>query len=303
MRFVSISHVAALLVVLTAAPLTRAQDARALQQRLESKYSITTLNAEGAVVIQGATLTLKKNGFTAGVKIGCLNEYKDGKISLANSAKAACSTTTRRFAGLPGLGGIPAIGVPAGTAQVVAPPTRPFVMGERLWVTSIDIKDGVGLALVSDVINETIYKGELRIPGAKNSVPDFAQVDHLLGELFAVTPGDNQQGQQQQAPQQTQQQGGQRVGDPGPPQAQGAALPDIPPPPPPPDQPGGAPAGQPAANQPPTQTLSLGLTIDQVVGILGQPATVADLGSKKIYTYKSPSMKITFVNGKVTDMQ
>jgi hypothetical protein len=47
--------------------------------------------------------------------------------------------------------------------------------------------------------------------------------------------------------------------------------------------------------------ISLGQTIDQVIGILGQPKTISDLGSKKIYVYKD--MKVVFVGGKVSDVQ
>jgi hypothetical protein len=43
------------------------------------------------------------------------------------------------------------------------------------------------------------------------------------------------------------------------------------------------------------------MTIDQVVGLLGQPAMVGDLGSKKIYSYGN--MKVIFIDGKVTDIQ
>jgi hypothetical protein len=50
-----------------------------------------------------------------------------------------------------------------------------------------------------------------------------------------------------------------------------------------------------------TQSVSLGMTIDQVVGLLGQPTMVGDLGSKKIYSYGN--MKIIFIDGKVTDIQ
>jgi hypothetical protein len=56
---------------------------------------------------------------------------------------------------------------------------------------------------------------------------------------------------------------------------------------------------EPAPSQ--TATISLGQTIDQVVAILGKPLQIADLGSKKIYKFKD--MKITFVNGKVNDVQ
>jgi hypothetical protein len=43
------------------------------------------------------------------------------------------------------------------------------------------------------------------------------------------------------------------------------------------------------------------MTIDQVVGILGQPQVVGDLGSKKTYFYGN--MKVIFTDGKVTDVQ
>jgi len=42
-------------------------------------------------------------------------------------------------------------------------------------------------------------------------------------------------------------------------------------------------------------------TADQVVAGLGQPDKVVDLGGKKIYIYKD--LKITFVDGRVSDVQ
>jgi hypothetical protein len=38
-----------------------------------------------------------------------------------------------------------------------------------------------------------------------------------------------------------------------------------------------------------------------VVAILGQPDKMVNLGSKQIYVYKD--LKITFLNGKVSDVQ
>lgn len=55
-----------------------------------------------------------------------------------------------------------------------------------------------------------------------------------------------------------------------------------------------APAGPPIS-------IGIGQTIDQVTGALGQPKSIVDLGAKKIYVYKD--MKITFKDGKVTDVQ
>ena len=48
-------------------------------------------------------------------------------------------------------------------------------------------------------------------------------------------------------------------------------------------------------------TIAPGQSIDDVTGALGTPKNIVDLGAKKIYVYKD--MKVTFVNGKVTDVQ
>lgn len=60
-----------------------------------------------------------------------------------------------------------------------------------------------------------------------------------------------------------------------------------------------APTAQPAAAT--TQTIQLGQTPDQVKAAIGPPEKVVDLGAKQIYVYKD--LKITFVNGKVADVQ
>ena len=57
--------------------------------------------------------------------------------------------------------------------------------------------------------------------------------------------------------------------------------------------------GDPAAAAPPT--LSLGLSIDQVRAIQGEPQKIVDLGSKQIYVYRD--LKITFTGGTVSDIQ
>jgi hypothetical protein len=62
---------------------------------------------------------------------------------------------------------------------------------------------------------------------------------------------------------------------------------------------GPAPVAQ-AAPAAPTK-ISLGQTIEAVTASLGRPDKVVDLGSKKIYIY--PDLKITFQDGKVSDVQ
>jgi len=56
-----------------------------------------------------------------------------------------------------------------------------------------------------------------------------------------------------------------------------------------------------AAPAGPPPTVALNQTIDQVTSAFGQPASVIDLGPKKVYNY--PGMKVTFKNGKVSDVQ
>jgi hypothetical protein len=50
-----------------------------------------------------------------------------------------------------------------------------------------------------------------------------------------------------------------------------------------------------------TKTIALGQTRAQVEDILGKPERIVDLGAKVIYVYKD--MKVTFVDGKVADVQ
>lgn len=52
-----------------------------------------------------------------------------------------------------------------------------------------------------------------------------------------------------------------------------------------------------------TTTISLGMTRAEVERLLGQPQTRVDLGAKVIYTYPDRDLKITFLRGKVSDVQ
>jgi hypothetical protein len=71
-------------------------------------------------------------------------------------------------------------------------------------------------------------------------------------------------------------------------------------------QPTGAPAGATPASAAPAApaapaSIELGQTPDQVQAAMGAPSRVANLGPKVIYYYSG--MKVTFVNGKVSDVQ
>jgi len=67
----------------------------------------------------------------------------------------------------------------------------------------------------------------------------------------------------------------------------------------PPQQQQQAPPQQQAPQQ--TQTIAKGQTEEQVLAAFGQPDKIVDLGAKKLYIYKD--MKITFIGGKVADVQ
>ena len=56
-----------------------------------------------------------------------------------------------------------------------------------------------------------------------------------------------------------------------------------------------------AGNNAPPATVSLGQSTQEVIQVLGNPKQIMNLGSKQIYVYQQ--MKITFLDGRVTDVQ
>jgi hypothetical protein len=61
-----------------------------------------------------------------------------------------------------------------------------------------------------------------------------------------------------------------------------------------------APAAPPAP-PPPAKKVTLGMTVEEVKAVLGEPKDIADVGTKKIYVFEN--MKLTFTNGKLTSAQ
>jgi hypothetical protein len=250
-----------------------AQDRAAIEAKLTSEYALTQPTADLTDIVTAGSILVLKRGNVMMVPITTSNPYsntyKDGKISQNVLGKLA------RFG-------------PPGTPQ---PNLRTFVPGEKMWVTKIECKDdGVVMTLYTDAYADIRYKANLKFPFEKKGpMPSAADMSRMVGEVFKVQPADNaapatggnQQQQQQQAP------------APAPAAvAAPAAAPMAPiaPPPPPPDQP-----------QAPPPTLAIGQTKDEVVAMMGQPARIAKAASKEFYFYKD--VKVTFVAGKVTDIQ
>ena len=154
---------------------------------------------------------------------------------------------------------------------------RLLPVGEKVYATKVDVnpkKDKISFRIMEcDTCNgatqPSSYKSDVffELPKgslATTSVPD---VEDTIAKVFAIDTG----AAQAQAPQ------------------PGAAQPEQPA------------AAQPAPAQAPPVSIQLGQTIEQVVAALGQPEKIVDLGAKKIYVYKD--LKVTFLNGKVTDVQ
>jgi hypothetical protein len=160
-----------------------------------------------------------------------------------------------------------------------------FAKGDKVYPTKIDVnvdKDTVTLAIVAcDTCNKTdpptYNKANVvfQFPRGSLAKASAGDVEDTIGQLLSVSDDSQQQDQGAQQGGQDQQQGAQ--GD------QQAAQ---------------QPAAQPA---PEPQTIGIGQTTDQVQGSLGKPDKIVNLGAKQIWVYKD--LKVTFLNGKVSDVQ
>lgn len=271
----------------------------AVQKKLESQYLLTkTTDDKTDIVTAGAVLVLQKDKLlmvnATSTANPCPNTYRDGKIT----QNAGCRAN-EKLKSLPMLRGH-ILGADK------APATRNFVTGEKFWVTKIDVKEagkesGVVFELFSDAINDIRYKASLTIP-FKTGLPSPDDALKLVGEVVTVAPSEEAKGNEAKGDaQQPARQSGQQdaAGGAGQPAAAAASTPVTTEAPPPPiEPPPPPPADEPAASPP---TVSVGQTPDQVVAALGQPLKKAKVGSKEIYYYKD--LKVTFVNGKVKDVQ
>ena len=157
---------------------------------------------------------------------------------------------------------------------------RDLRAGDRVYLLKTEVKDtGVVFNVQScdscdgspADLAQMPYRAALtfQFPKGYWNTTDFAQIQQTIGEVFAFADVPNAGAQP----------------NPEPVAPSGAQVAQQPPPPP----------------QPEPVRIGLGQTTDQVVASLGQPDKVVDLGSKKIYIYKD--LKITFVDGRVSDVQ
>jgi hypothetical protein len=255
--------VAAVLAIGT--PQSYGQDQAAIQKALTSQFVLTKTTADGSdIVTPGSILVLHKDGLQM--------------FSLATKIPPMITYKDGKL----GMGFGDAFGTDMALsaahngANVSNVPQRKFVSGEKFWITAFEVKDKyVILMFYSDPYQDVRYFGQLKFPYNKKSIPAADDLLKTIAEVVTVEPADSSSSGAAQ-PQ---------------PSAPGSpALAPITPPPPPTEAPPVAP-----------KSIALGQTKDQVVASFGQPQKIVNLGTKEIYSYSD--MKVTFVDGKVTDVQ
>ncbi len=262
-----------------AGPRASAQ-AVSLQDQLAAQYKLVKMGSDTSgysVVDAGTVLAIQKGGIL-GVpysdKTILTSKYENGTVHGPN---AAMTEARKRLFGH--------FSQTSSEGQT----THLFQKGDKVYPTKVEVnvqKDTVELGIVAcDKCNNTdpptYNKAQVVFQFPKGSLAKASagEVEDTIGQLLTVSD-DSQQGDQnsQQQGQQGGDQGNQQAADQGQQQQQ-------------PQQ----------QQQAQPQTIEKGQTPDQVVAALGQPDKIVNLGAKQLYIYKD--LKVTFLNGKVSDVQ
>ena len=245
-----------------------------LDEQLKAQYNMVKMgeDSNGAAVIEAGTiLNIKKGGILSvpygDQSGGMATKYQDAVVHSPN----ALGMKARSF----GLGRI-------GKTQT----TQFFQVGTKVYPSKILVnmdKDQVVMSIIAcDSCNNTspttFYKADVIFQFAKGGLAKMSapQVEDAIGGLLAIDEGGDQGGGQQ----------GGNGNDQGNNQGGGGG--------------GGGQAQQQAPPPEPAQ-IEKGQTPDQVKAAIGTPDKIISLGAKQIYVYKD--IKVTFVNGKVSDVQ
>jgi hypothetical protein len=290
-----VSILSMLVTALIPCSLTAGQAAAppSVQEQLQAQYKSVKMGSDSngpTVIEEGTVLAIQKGGILGvpyGAMKACPAKYENATLTPpGNTCTQGRSQAVKH--GLSALKGR----IPGGSAvpdSKTNGDTRYFKKGEKVYpqTITVDLKNEriVFGVVACDTCNKTdpptYYKAEVGFQFAPGFLEkgDVSKIEDTIGEVFAIdnssSGADNQQsgGQQDQSAAQQ--------GQPADQQAQPADA-------------------QQAAPASPPQ-IQLGQSIDQVVAALGQPEKTVDLGTKKIYVYKD--LKVTFVNGKVSDVQ
>jgi hypothetical protein len=285
-KFERMIPVVAVVVCATIFPWSRAgAQAVSLQEQLAAQYKVVKMGSDtsGYSVIEEGTLLAIQKGGLLGVpysdKTSLTNKYEGGTVHGPNNLMVS---------------GKKAILGRFSQTQSQGQTTKLFAKGDKVYPTKIEVsaeKDTVTMGIVAcDTCNKTdpttYNKANVVFVFPKGSVAkaNAGEVEDTIGQLLAISDDSQQQDQggdqgQQGQGGQDQQGGGQQGGG-----QQSAQQP-----------------AQAAPQQAEPQTIEKGQTTDQVQGSLGKPDKIVNLGAKQIWVYKD--LKVTFVNGKVSDVQ
>jgi len=241
-----------------------------IKEQLEAQYKLSKVQTDGRVLSAGTVLVIQQ----VGIQGAPLNDwalapavYKDGTLH-APSGKSGFGAALLQATARPG-------------SDTSGKEFRPLPVGDKVYVSKIDVnlknkkKDMIGLLIVEcGACNGTepasAYKASVNFEFAKGYLEpaNVSDIEDTIAKVFSIDTGTD--AQQNQPPQAGQDQA----------QQQQLAAP---------------------APQEPPKSVEKGQTIDQVVAILGQPEKTVKVGPKQIYVYKD--LKVTFVDGKVSDVE
>jgi hypothetical protein len=263
--FKTVIAVAVVLMVLVAGALAQAPT---LQEQLAAQYKAVKMGSDTSgysVVEKGTLLAVQKGGILA--------------VPYADQAVLPSKYEGGSIHGPSGLSlmGRKSIMGRFGKEQT----THLFQVGDKVYPMKIDVnvaKDTVSMSVVAcDTCNKTdpptYNKAQVIFQFPKGSLvkASAGEVEDVIGQVLSISEEEQQSGDQGND---QQQQGGQ-------------------------GQQGGQQEQQQQQQEP--QSIEKGMTTDQVEAAMGKPEKIVNLGPKKIYVYKD--LKVTFLNGKVFDVQ
>ena len=268
----------AIIAAMFLASLATAQ-APTLQEQLVAQYKLAKMGSDtgGYSVVEKGTLLKIEKGGILGVPYSdqsiLSTKYEGGQVhSPSTTVSKGLGFAMKKF----------------GKEQT----THLMAVGDKIYPTKIEVneaKDTIVMGIVEcDTCNKTdpptYMKANVVFQFPKGSLlsANAGSIEDVIGQLLSISTDDQGGGEQQGADQGAQQ----------PAADQQAAQPQ-----------GAAPAQPAAQDQPAAEPASIekGQTPDQVQAALGKPDKIVNLGSKQIWVYKD--LKVTFLNGKVSDVQ
>jgi hypothetical protein len=251
-------------------PAASAQTPVSLQEQLNAQYKPAKMKSGfgGATVVEAGTVLAVQKGGVLSVPSAalttCAAKFQDNKLH-------------------------PSVGFCAAMFRNVS---SYFQTGSKVYPLKIEVNPEKGKISFEVVACDSCSGGGsgssmkggvvFQFPKGYLETANAAAVEDTIGQVFSISSDDQNDAQnrdQNDAQNSDQNQNGQQ------PQ-------------------GGSQGGQPAAQQQPQaepQTIQLGQSTDQVLAALDKPEKIVNLGSKQIFVYRD--LKVTFIDGKVSDVQ